>query len=106
MTVASANLSNAKVRRLLAAVGSARAVEDAAVQAGVHDWHHPHYFTSDQLDRLSAVAGQVAVTIAGQLEHFFHCEVSVTAAPIGQWFTGARPKTARADSSALPHALL
>jgi len=88
MTVASANLSNAKVRRLLAAVGSARVVEEATTIAG-HDWRHPHYFPNDQLDRLSAVAGQVAATIAGQLKHSFHCEMTVTVAPITQQFAGA-----------------
>jgi flagellar motor switch protein FliM len=88
MTVASANLSNAKVRRLLAAVGSARVVEDAATQVAMHDWRHPHYFTGDQLNRLSAVADQVAATIAGQFEHFFHCELTVAAAPITQQFAG------------------
>jgi len=88
MTVASANLSNAKVRRLLAAVGSAHVVEDAATQIAAHDWRHPHYFTGDQLNRLSAVADQVAGAIAGQLAHFFHCEMTVAAAPIMQQFAG------------------
>jgi len=103
MTVACANLSNAKVRRLLAAVGSARVAEDAVTQFPVHDWRHPHYFTGDQLGRLSAVAGQVAATVAGQLEHFFHCEMTVTAAPITQQFAGAlREITASEERYYLP----
>jgi len=93
MTAASANLSYAKVRRLLAAIGSARAVEDAATQVAVHDWRHPHCFIEDQLNRLSAVAGLAATAIAGQLAHFFHCELSVAAAPVTQQFAGSRQET-------------
>jgi flagellar motor switch protein FliM len=82
------DLSKAKVRRLLAAVGSLRADEIMTPEAAEYDWHDPHYFDQDQCNRLAAVMSQVAVSISEKFTHFYNREFSVTPTAITQHFAG------------------
>ena len=83
------NLSRAKIRRLLAAVGSAHTPDGATPQAAEYDWRDPHYFNEQQHNQLAAVMSQVAARVAERLTHFQNCEFTVVPASITQHFAGA-----------------
>jgi flagellar motor switch/type III secretory pathway protein FliN len=80
--------AHVNLRRLLAAVGSAHAADDAPKDVARHDWRSPRYFNEDQYNRLAAVISQVAAVIGGRLAHFFNSDLSVTPASIAQRFAG------------------
>jgi flagellar motor switch protein FliM len=82
------NLSRANIRRLLTAVGSARAAESTTPPAAEYDWRDPHYFNEDQQNRLAAVMNQAAALMAEKFTHFYNREFIVAAAAITQHFAG------------------
>jgi flagellar motor switch protein FliM len=87
MTGVSANhLSQAKVSQLLAAVGSAHAQDEPAVQAVEYNWRDPHSFNEDQLNQLAAVMSQVAARIAETFARFYSSEFHVSPTSITQHF--------------------
>jgi len=87
MTVPSVqHLNRAKIRRLLAAVGSMPNDHGTTPEAAVYDWRDPHYFNEDQRNRLAAVMSQVAVLIAEAFTHFYRDEFSVAPTSITQHF--------------------
>jgi len=80
------NLSRAKIRRLLAAVGSMHADDRTMPEMAVYDWRNPHYFNEDQRNRLAAMMSQVAVLIAETFTHFYRREFNVAPTSITQHF--------------------
>jgi flagellar motor switch protein FliM len=80
------DLSRAKIRRLLAAVGSLHTDENVAPDVVEYNWRDPHYFSEDQRNRLAAVMSQVAVLIAEKFTHFYNREFSVIPSAITQHF--------------------
>jgi len=80
------HLNRAKIRRLLAAVGSVPGDERATPEAAVYDWRDPHSFNEDQRNRLAAMMSQVAVLIAEAFTHFYRDEFSVALTSITQHF--------------------
>lgn len=87
MTDLSANpLSTAKIRQLLAAVGSTHAQDQADGPVTEYNWRDPHHFNRDQLGRLAAVMDQAAVRLAGVFRRFYNQEFEVSATSITQQF--------------------
>ena len=87
MTASSApNLSSAKVRRLLAAVGSAPGSAEEVPEVTAYDWRDPHYFNEDQRNRLAAVMTQVAALMSDRFAHFYNSEFNVKAVSITAHF--------------------
>ena len=87
MTGVSANhLNQAKIRQLLAAVGSAPAKDEPTVEAVEYNWRDPHYFNEDQLNQLAAVMSQVAARIATTFARFYNSEFQVSPTSITQHF--------------------
>jgi len=87
MTGPSANhLSSARVRQLLAAVGSAYKQDRATGEITEYDWRDPHYFNADQLNRLAAVMSQVAARIAQTFARSHSGEFDVSPTSIAQHF--------------------
>jgi len=87
MTDAStSHLSSARVRQLLAAVGSAYEQNGTLGQVAQYDWRDPHYFREDQLNRLAAILSQVAARMAATFAHFHGSEFDVSPISITQHF--------------------
>ncbi len=90
MTGPSVNhLSSARVRQLLATVGSAYTQDQAAGTVAEYDWRDPHYFNADQLNRLAAVMSQIAARVAQTFAHFHSGEFDVAPTAITQHFASA-----------------
>jgi flagellar motor switch protein FliM len=82
------SLSRTKIQQLLAAVGSAAATDTEQVEATEYDWHEPHYFNGEQIERLEELAKRSATTVAEKLAHFFRSDFNVTVGSIKQHFAG------------------
>ena len=79
-------LNRAKIRRLLAAVGSMPGDDRAAPEAAAYNWRDPHYFNEDQRHRLATLMSQVAALIAEAFTHFFRHDFDVAPTAITQHF--------------------
>ena len=98
MTTASGhNLNRAKLRRLLAAVGSAHTPDDTAPEVVQYDWRDPHYFNEEQRNRLAAVMSQVAALITERFTHFHNGESTVAPTAIAQHFAAHLNELPQAD---------
>jgi flagellar motor switch protein FliM len=82
------HLSKARMRQLLAAVGSAPAPEPPAGNVTLYDWRDPHYLNANQLNRLAAVMSQTAARLADVFSRFFNREFDVSPTAITQHFAG------------------
>jgi len=71
------NLNRAKVRQLLAAVGSRKA-DDTQIEVTKYDWHQPAYFSSGQLTKLADFTKKVATSIAKKFAQLYHNDFNVT----------------------------
>lgn len=80
------DLSRTKLRRLLAAVGSAPAEEAAPPEAVEYDWRDPHFFSEEQRNELAAAMSHVAALMGEKFVHFFNQEFSVAPTSITQHF--------------------
>jgi len=83
------HLAKAKIRQLLAAVGSRSPAprQDQAIRNVMeYDWRDPHYLNCDQLNRLAAGMSQVAVRLGGIFTRFFGREFDVSPTAITQHF--------------------
>lgn len=90
MSGAPANpLNRSRMRRLLAAVGSAPVPEAETQEVREYDWRDPHYFQADHLNRLTSVMGQAAGLIAGCFAHFYSREFDAHPESITQHFADA-----------------
>lgn len=82
------HLGKAKIRQLLAAVGSAPAAEEAIGDATPYDWRDPHCLNADQLNRLAAVMSQTAVKLGDVFSRFFNRDFDVSPTAVTQHFAG------------------
>lgn len=93
MTEASVNhLGQARIRQLLAAVGSAPAPEQAAGDVLAYDWRDPHWLNADQINRLAAVMSQVAAKMANAFVRFFNRRFEVSPTAVSQHFANDLPR--------------
>ncbi len=98
MTAPSSNdLNQAKIRQLLAAVGSAHAQEEPAVEVTEYDWRDPHSFNEEELNQLAAVMSQVAARIAETFARFYSSEHHVSPMAITQHFANDLPNQIELD---------
>mgnify|MGYP001015058637 CR=1 FL=1 len=93
MTGASVNhLGKARIRQLLAAVGSAPAEEQTPGEVLEYDWRDPHWLSTDQVNRLAAVMSQVAATLGHVLTRFFNHKFEVSPTAVTQHFANDLPR--------------
>jgi flagellar motor switch protein FliM len=90
-------LSSEKVRRLLAAVGSAYEQDRDLGPVAEYDWRDPHYFNEDQLNRLAATMSQTAAHMAEVFVHFHHGTFDVSPVSITQHFASDLPNQAEME---------
>jgi flagellar motor switch protein FliM len=83
------DLSSARIRQLLAAIGSMPEPGPATGAVAPYDWRDPHYFNGDQLNRLAQVFSRLAPRLAGTFAHFHNGEFEVSVASITQHFAEA-----------------
>ena len=80
------NLSREKIHQLLAAVGSKPVEDTTAEEAIEHNWHEPHYFSSEQLGKLDIFAKKVAALMAETIAGFCRSQFDVTVVSSTQHF--------------------
>ena len=80
------SLSREKIQQLLTAVGSEPTEDITQVEATEYNWHEPHYFNSEQLEKLGYFTEAVAVAMAQKFSKFCRSEFNVTIASITQHF--------------------
>lgn len=85
-TVSAANLTRAKIHRLLQAVGSAPSQTQFDGAVSVYDWRDPHYFNEEQRNRLAAMMTQGAALLSNRFVHFYHCEFNAKVVSIREHF--------------------
>jgi flagellar motor switch protein FliM len=82
------DLVSEKMQQLLAAVGSQPMEDTTQIEVTEHDWHQPHYFSTDQLEKLNDLTTQVAAAIAERFAQLYNSEFNVTIASATQHFAG------------------
>ena len=82
----SEGLSREKIQQLLAAVGSEPKEDTTEIEATDYDWQKPHYFTSEQLERLNDFTKEVAGKMAEKFADFYNSEFEVTVVSTTQHF--------------------
>ncbi len=93
MTDASINpLGKARIRQLLAAVGSAPAQEQPAGRVFEHNWRDPHWLNADQINRLAAVMSQVAAKLGNVFARFFNRKFEISPTAVTQHFANDLPR--------------
>lgn len=80
------SLSREKIQQLMTAVGSEPTEDITQVEATEYNWHEPHYFNSEQLEKLGYFTEAVAVAMAQKFSKFCRSEFNVTIASITQHF--------------------
>jgi flagellar motor switch protein FliM len=93
------HLGQAKIRQLLAAVGSAPAPEPPAGAVTPYDWRDPHYLNADQLNRLAAIMSQAAARLGDVFTRFFSREFDVSPTAVTQHFAGDLHRSFEPDNS-------
>ena len=80
------SLSREKIQQLLTAVGSEPTEDITQVEAAEYNWHEPHYFNSEQLEKLDDFAKTAAAAVAKKFSEFCRCELNVAIASTTQHF--------------------
>jgi len=80
------NLSREKIQQLLTAIGSKQAEDTTEVEAIEYNWHEPHYFNSEQLEKLDIFAKKVAALMAEKFADFCRSKFDVTVVSVTQHF--------------------
>ena len=83
---ATRNLGREKVQQILASVGSQKTDDSDKVEAAEYDWHQPHYFSSDQLEKLDRFAEKVANGCAQKFTQLYHNDFNVEVISTTQHF--------------------
>ena len=86
MSGAANNLSEEKIHQLLMAVGSGPQEDTSGIKATEYNWHEPHYFDRNQLNRLDDFAKKVARAMSVRFVDFCHSEFDVTVVSATQHF--------------------
>ncbi|MGD2093594.1 MAG: FliM/FliN family flagellar motor C-terminal domain-containing protein [Phycisphaerales bacterium] len=80
------SLSNAKIRKLLMAVGAGPMEDTSGIKATEYNWNQPHYFDRKQLNRLDDFTKKVAREMAVKFVVFCHSEFDVEVVSTTQHF--------------------
>ncbi|MHC4739226.1 MAG: FliM/FliN family flagellar motor switch protein [Planctomycetota bacterium] len=80
------NLSREKIQQLLAAVGSRKTEDDTQIEVTEFDWHQPHYFNNDKLEKLGDFSGKIASAIAEKFAELYNNNFTVTVTSTTQHF--------------------
>lgn len=98
MSNAPANsLSREKIQQLLAAVGSKPKEDTTQMEVADYDWQQPHYFSSEQLKKLSNLTKEAAKEIAEKFAKFCNNEFDVTVVSTTEHFA-AQLRTQESES--------
>ncbi|MHC4159427.1 MAG: hypothetical protein ACYSSO_10160, partial [Planctomycetota bacterium] len=87
MSTSANNLSREKIQQLLAAIGSKKTEDNSQIEATEYNWHQPHYFSTDQLNKLNNFTEKVALMCAEKLAASYHGSFDVTIASTDLLFT-------------------
>ena len=71
-------LSNEKIQQLLAAVGSGPKEDTSQTEATDYDWRQPHYFSTEQIEKLDELTKEAAGKMAEKLTRFCNDDFEVT----------------------------
>ena len=80
------NLSRKKIQQLLAAVGSKPREDTTQIEAAEYDWHQPHCFNGDQLNKLNNFTRKTATALSEKFAALCHSDFNVTIASTTQHF--------------------
>jgi len=80
------NLSRQKVQQLLAAVGSRPVEDNTQTQTKEYNWHQPHYFSTEQLEKLDDFAKKFATAISEKFTGLYQSDFEVTPSSVTQHF--------------------
>jgi len=72
------NLSREKIQQILASVGSQKTVDSDKVEAVEYNWHQPHCFSSEQLQKLDNFTEKVARSCAEKFAKLYNTDFNVT----------------------------
>ena len=86
ISTSSDNLSRDKIQQLLAAVGSGSTDNSANIDAVEYNWHEPHYFTREQLNKLDEFTKRISKTIAAKFAALCPGDFNVSVDSVTQHF--------------------
>ena len=66
------NLGREKIQQILASVGSQKTDDSDKVEAAEYNWHQPHYFSSDQIEKLDSFTEKVTQGCAQKFTQLYH----------------------------------
>jgi flagellar motor switch protein FliM len=81
------NLTREKIQQLLSAVGSNPKDESSQIDAVELNWSEPHYFNSEQLEKIELFIQNLTSTIAKKFTDFCRGQFEVTIVSTKQYFT-------------------
>ena len=93
------NSSRRRIQQILASIGSRPQQETAQINAVEYDWRQPHYFSSEQLNRLEGFTAKVAQACLERFTELYHSDFKVTIVSTTQHFAGelAASENAKSD---------
>lgn len=93
------NLGREKIQQILASIGSQKADDSEKVEAVEYNWHQPHYFSSNQLEKLDSFTKKVTRGCAQKFTQLYHNDFNVAIISTTQHFADefAAPKNAQND---------
>ena len=80
------NLSREKIQQLLAAVGSRKTEDDTQIESTEYDWHQPHYFSNNKLEKLGNFTEKIASAIAEKFAELYNSNFKATVTSTTQHF--------------------
>jgi flagellar motor switch protein FliM len=80
------NLGRDKLQQLLGAIGSAAQQPDEQTAAPVYNWHEPHYFSREQLEKINSFTERFIGSISEKFAELCREKYDVSAASTSQHF--------------------
>jgi flagellar motor switch protein FliM len=80
------NLSREKIQKLLSAVGTKPAPDDSQIEAKELNWCEPHYFSNEQLQKITLFTEKLAQALAKKFTDFCRSRFEVTIGSTTQHF--------------------
>jgi flagellar motor switch protein FliM len=91
------HLGKARIRQLLAAIGSVPSHDPAVGEVVEYDWRDPHCLNGDQLGRLAAAMNQVAARLGDVFTRFFGRRLGASVATVSQHFANDLHRSVEPD---------
>jgi flagellar motor switch protein FliN/FliY len=93
------NLSREKIQQILDSISSQKVDESDKVEAAEYNWHQPHCFSSEQLEKLDNFTEKVVQGCAEKFAQLYQNDFNVTITSTTQHFANefAAPKNAQND---------